>query len=63
MSTVYSVGQKVMPKNINLFLAIYNRAITIGRYLFIDGNVNGPNFAKFRTNLIGNYQNVFTEKA
>ena len=58
-SIVYSVAQKIMPKNVNLFLNMYNRAVSIGRYLFIDGTVNGSHTARFRTNIFGKYQNVF----
>lgn len=59
-SSVYTIGQRIMPKRIRLFLSIFEKATqTPYSYLFIDGRANTPESARFRSNIFGPYQTVY----
>jgi hypothetical protein len=55
------LANKLLPRQQDTFLKIYEKAVTSGsRYLFIDGHQETPPEARFRTNILGKYQTVFT---
>ena len=60
-SSIYTIAQRIMPKNIRLFISIFETATKKPySYLFIDGRANTPEEARFRSNIFGPYQTVYT---
>lgn len=61
MAGIYIIGQRIMPKHIREFLAIFEKATSSKHgYLFIDGKQSTPSNARLRTNIFGAYQKNFT---
>ena len=58
---VYSLARKIFPHNSGVFLSIFQRATEKAfGYLFIDGKVDTPADARFRSDIFNkNYQPVF----
>ena len=63
-SSVYAVAQRIMPKNIRLFLSIFEKATKKPYgYLLVDGHQSTPESARFRSNIFSEYQTTYVVNA
>lgn len=61
MSGVYNIAQRIMPRYIREFLAIFEDATRKKHgYLFIDGKQTTPSNARLRTDIFGDFQKNYT---
>ena len=61
MAGIYSIGQRIMPRFIREFLAIFESATRKKHgYLFIDGKQTTPSNARLRSDILGDFQINYT---
>ena len=59
-SSISTIGARIMPKRVPLFLNIFKKACSESRYLFIDGKHDSDGDIRLRTDIFGDHQKVFT---
>lgn len=60
LSTPQFLARRLMPKNTSLFYNIYSKAVSKPHsYLYVDGDQWTPEYAKYRSDIMGDVQNVF----
>ena len=58
-SQIVSIGKKILPRRIKLFMSIYTKAVSQFSYLFIDGHKDTPSNLMFRSDIFNLTQRVF----